>query len=70
MMNITTNKAVNSIKAHIDSQVSNVDENHSGGFAKISLLMIVMPSNSISLANFLKVGSRSIYPTLSKKIEK
>ena len=34
----TTNKAVNSIKAHIDSQVSNVDENHSGGFCQDFLI--------------------------------
>lgn len=30
----TTEKAVKSLKAHIDSQVSNVDEVHSGGFCQ------------------------------------
>ena len=34
----TTDKAVNSLKAHIDSQVSNVEENHSGGFCQDYLI--------------------------------
>lgn len=34
----TTEKAVKSLKAHIDSQVSNVEEVHSGGFCQDFLI--------------------------------
>ncbi len=56
----TTNKAVNSIKAHIDSQVSNVDEIHSGGFCQ-DFLINESDAIQLNLISKFSEGWISIY---------